>query len=64
MRLASDGSPFVTWEKVMGRRLPDYMMDSVVFLYPSKEAADEGIEQGATGFMIGIRCQNSIGCPT
>lgn len=54
MRLASDGSPFVTWIKVMGRRLPDYMLDAVVFVYPSKEAADAGEESGATGFLVGM----------
>jgi hypothetical protein len=53
-RVASDGSQFATWEKVMGRRLPDYMLDAVVFVYPSKEAADEGEESGATGFLIGV----------
>src|ERR1700688_1447608 len=50
----SDRSPFVTWEKLMGRRLPDYMLDAVVFIYPSKAAADEGEESGATGFIIGM----------
>jgi hypothetical protein len=53
-RFASDGTPFATWEKVMGRRLPDYMLDAVVFVYPSKQAADEGEESGATGFLIGV----------
>jgi hypothetical protein len=54
VRLTSEGTPFATWIKAMGRRLPDYMMDSVVFVYPSKESADLGEEKGATGFLIGV----------
>lgn len=53
-RTASDGSPFFTWEEIVGLRIPDHTLDMVFFLYPSVAAAESGEEIGATGFVVGV----------
>lgn len=36
-------------------RVPDQYLDSVVYLYPSVEAAEAGEDQGACGFTVRVR---------
>jgi hypothetical protein len=34
-------------------RIPDYLLDSVLYLYPSEAAAEDGVNLGGSGFLYG-----------
>src|SRR5689334_3550201 len=36
-------------------RIPDFMLESVFYLYPSLEAAEKGQRYGGTGFLGSVR---------
>jgi hypothetical protein len=40
-------------------RLPDLILDCVVYLYRSEDAAYEGEQAGGTGFLVGVKSQVS-----
>jgi hypothetical protein len=41
-------------------RIPNEWLDSVVYLYPSEEAAERGERAGATGFIVSVPPQDEI----
>src|SRR5216684_7169803 len=42
-----------TWERPVPR-IPDSILDSVIYLYESSEDAVEGVRTGGSGFLLGI----------
>lgn len=52
-RVASDGTPFRVWRRAVPR-VPDFLLDSVIYLYESEEAADRGDSAGGSGFLVGV----------
>jgi hypothetical protein len=53
-----DRQPFEVWIPSMPR-LPDLILDCVVYLYRSEDAAYEGEQAGGTGFLVGVKSQVS-----
>lgn len=53
LRYSVRGQPFYVWERPMSR-IHDWMLDCVVYLYPSAEAADVGEAVGGTGFLVWV----------
>lgn len=56
-RYSRSGIPFQGWEKPVPR-IPDRLLNCVVYLYPSEAAAEEGERVGGSGFIIGIPLAN------
>src|SRR2546427_11001625 len=54
----SSGHPCAYWERVVPR-VPDELLAAVVFLYPSENAAKEGVKAGGTGFLVDIHSRLS-----
>jgi hypothetical protein len=52
-RYSRRGIPYQFIEAVVPR-IPDEMLDCVVYLYPSEAAAEDGKQMGGSGFIIGI----------
>jgi hypothetical protein len=50
-RLSSLGNPFECWEPVLPR-IPDFLLDSVIYLYSSRQNAQNGVKVGGTGFLV------------
>ncbi len=42
-------------------RIEDQLLDSVIYLYPSKQAAEDGERAGGTGFLVGMPTSQSQG---
>jgi hypothetical protein len=57
-RVSSRGHPYRVWE-VPVPRIPDQFLKSVVYLYPSEAAADDGERIGGTGFIVGVPVDES-----
>ena len=51
-RRLRDGRVVTVWEVQDIRRIPDQLLRSVVFLYPSLEAAVTGAGYGGSGFVV------------
>src|SRR4051794_5711082 len=52
-RLSSRGNPYVLWKRVMPR-IPDIMLDCVVYLYESVDHAIASANKGGSGFLLGV----------
>jgi hypothetical protein len=52
-RVSPQGIPYSFGERLLPR-IPDYALDSVVYLYPSEAAAEDGDQIGGSGFLIVI----------
>jgi hypothetical protein len=50
-RLSSSGIPFGCWEPVLPR-IPDVLLECVIYLYPSRTDAEAGERAGGTGFLV------------
>jgi hypothetical protein len=48
------GVPYACWERTLPR-IPDQLLHSVVYFYPSAEAAQNGEPVGGTGFFVDLR---------
>lgn len=59
--LTSLGNPFEYQEPVLPR-IPDELMDSVVYLYPTTEYAEQGKRTGGTGFLVSVPAV-TVGAP-
>lgn len=49
--------PFLIGKKCSNNRMPrinDQILDSIIYLYPSSEAAKQGIAAGDTGFLVSV----------
>jgi hypothetical protein len=53
LRYSARGHPFYVWSKPVPR-IMDWVLDSVVYLYPSKDDADAGVGEGGTGFLVWV----------
>jgi hypothetical protein len=51
---SSLGTPYTRSLEVGMPKLPQTILNGVVYLYPSKEAAEKGTDFGGTGFLVGI----------
>ncbi len=51
---SSDGTPRRHWRPYRMPRWQDNLVDSVFYLYPSRQDADTGSKQGACGFLVSI----------
>jgi len=52
VRRSKLGHPFTVWIEPVPR-IPDELADSIVYLYPSEAAAQDGLQQGGSGFLCG-----------
>jgi hypothetical protein len=52
-RYSMRGIPYQVLEPVVPR-IPDNILDCVVYLYPSEAAAQDGERFGGSGFLIGV----------
>ena len=52
------GNQITIWRKEMPR-IPDYFLDTVIYLYPSVDDARQGLAFGGTGFLISCRFNNN-----
>jgi hypothetical protein len=41
-------------------RINDQLLESVIYLYPSVEAANKGISAGGTGFLVGVTSEKDV----
>ena len=53
VRYSLRGHPFYVWKRFMPR-INDKIVDSVVYLYPSVDAAKDGERFGGTGFLVSV----------
>jgi len=53
LRAGSLGSPFECWERVMPR-IPDNLLDCVLYLYASEVDAASGARSGGSGFLVSV----------
>lgn len=52
---SSKGTPYKKRVPIRMPRLPDGLLKSVFFLYPSEDSAKKGTAVGGTGFLVGLR---------
>jgi hypothetical protein len=50
--LSTKGHPYTKWVRIGMPRIPQEILDSVFFLYRSKEDAVNGVDAGGTGFVV------------
>ena len=50
--LEDDGTPYARWRRVLPR-IEDVLLDSVVYMYPSRGDANAGEKSGGSGFLVG-----------
>lgn len=55
LRHSDTGEPFYVWKFMP--RLPQILLDCVIYLYPSANAARAGEAYGGTGFLAGIKSE-------
>jgi hypothetical protein len=53
-RLSSAGRPYDVWEGVPMPRIPDELLQSVFYLYPSTDAALKSRQAGGTAFLVEV----------
>jgi hypothetical protein len=58
-RLSRRGIPYQVLERQLPR-IPDRLLDCVVYLYPSEAAAEDGEKMGGSGFLVGIHIPYEI----
>jgi hypothetical protein len=51
--MSSNGHPYRTWEPPVPYVDPRYR-DCAIYLYPSKQAARDGVTAGGSGFLVGV----------
>jgi hypothetical protein len=56
LRHSVGGKPFYVWKKPVPR-IADWLLDCVVYLYPSAQDADAGEAAGGTGFLAFVRSE-------
>lgn len=52
-RYSKRGHPFQVWDTPVPR-IPDKLLNSVVYLYPDEAAAEDGKKAGGSGFLCGL----------
>jgi hypothetical protein len=55
-RTSARGFPYAVLERAVPR-IYDYALDVVIYLYPSRKDAEDGISIGGTGFLVGVRSE-------
>jgi hypothetical protein len=53
LRHTTRGHPFYVWKKPVPR-IDDNILDGVIYLYRSVEDAEEGLQFGGSGFLVGV----------
>ena len=51
-RQTAAGHSYIAWKPTGVPRIADEMLQSVVYLYPSRQAAEQGLAAGGTGFIV------------
>lgn len=59
-RFSTRGHPYRVWEAAVPR-IPDNVLDCVIYLYADRQSADDGIRLGGSGFLTGVRAKNADG---
>ena len=62
VRCAKPGSiPYIKWIDVGMPKIPQRLLDCVVYLYPDATSAWEGKSFGGSGFLVGVETTNKVG---
>lgn len=56
VRYSARGYPYWSWEFRLPR-IDDAILDCAIYLYPTVDAADQGVAAGGSGFLVGVRSE-------